>query len=61
MKIKLLILSLSVCLITSCGKNACFECTKPNSTRGLCGEDARQFKKDMEKQGYTCTKVSNGN
>lgn len=50
-----------VCLITSCGKNACFECTKPNSTRGLCGEDARQFKKDMEKQGYTCTKVSNGN
>ena len=55
---KLTILTLLTVSIMSCSKDACFECTKTNSTRGMCGEDARAFKKDMENEGYSCSRVS---
>ncbi len=54
---RLLIFTFFAASMISC-IDACFECKKPHSTRGMCGEDARAFKRDMERAGYDCKGVS---
>jgi hypothetical protein len=46
-------------VLSSCG-DVCYECTKPSSTRGFCGEysEMRKAKKEHESLGYSCKKVN---
>lgn len=58
MKRIIFFLVISILSLTSCSK--CYECKKPSSTRGACfdkASDAKQFKRDMENNGFDCRAV----